>query len=57
MSKNKARSVAALPRAAPQIHEASLGPGGSVIKGKLITRAEAEVLRAHGRDVVVCARN
>jgi hypothetical protein len=54
MSRKKTPSDAADPQTPPRIHEASLGPGGSVIKGRAITRAEAEVLRAQGNDVVVC---
>ena len=38
----------------PAIHEADLGPDGSVVKGRVITRAEAEARRKSGLDVVVC---
>lgn len=41
----------------PTIHEASLGPGGAVIKGARISQADAEKLRRTGRDVVVCGPN
>lgn len=41
------------PRTA-RIFEATLGPGGSVIRGAEITQAQAEARRAAGRDVVVC---
>ena len=54
MSKNEAPTTLAVPQVQPQLHEASLGQGGSVIKGRVITPAEAEVLRRQGRDVVVC---
>jgi hypothetical protein len=54
MSRKKAPSRAAVPKTPPRLHEASLESGGSVIKGSVITRAEAEDLRRQGRDVVVC---
>jgi hypothetical protein len=43
--------------AAPEICEASLLSNGSVIEGRSITRAEAEVLRNRGKEVVVCGRS
>ncbi|HEV3340570.1 MAG TPA: hypothetical protein VG125_09440 [Pirellulales bacterium] len=39
---------------APQIFAASLGANGTVIKGHPIVRAQAEVMRQAGLDVVVC---
>ena len=54
MSRKKATSAVAVAPAPPRIHEASRGPGGSVIKGRVISRAEAEERRRHGEDVVVC---
>jgi hypothetical protein len=36
------------------VFEATLGPNGRVIRGNVITQQQAEVLRANGRDVVVC---
>lgn len=41
-------------KAAPTIHEATLGNAGSVRKGKEITQAEAENRRKAGLDFVVC---
>ncbi|MEW4570645.1 hypothetical protein AB1L88_22505 [Tautonia sp. JC769] len=38
----------------PLIHEAILGPGGSVIRGEVMTQFQAEAIRTRGRDVVVC---
>ena len=55
MAKTK-RKLAARPSPPdePRIHEASLGALGSVVRGKQITLAEAQALRASGQDVVVC---
>jgi hypothetical protein len=39
---------------AARIFEATLGPGGSVVRGAEITQAQAEARRASGLDVVVC---
>jgi hypothetical protein len=36
------------------VFEASLGGGGSVVKGLAITQVQAEVRRKAGQDVVVC---
>jgi hypothetical protein len=38
-------------------YEATLGPNGSVIKGKSVSQAQAEALRSQGKDVVVCGPN
>ena len=38
----------------PHIYEATLGPGGSVVRGDSIAQDRAEELRGRGRDVVVC---
>jgi hypothetical protein len=53
MSKRKKATPPETP-AEPQIFEASLGAGGSVIRGAPITRAQAETRRRAGQDVVVC---
>ena len=37
-----------------EIREASLGSGGSILKGRIITQAESEIRRSSGLDVVVC---
>jgi hypothetical protein len=55
MSKKKSgRAVPVSQPLPPQIFEATLGPGGSVIRGNPISQAWAETLRASGRDIVVC---
>ncbi len=41
----------------PQIHEATLGSNGAVVKGPAITQAQAEARRRAGQDVVVCGPN
>jgi hypothetical protein len=43
--------------AQPQIFAASLGAGGSVLKGQQITQVQAEARRKAGQDVVVCGPN
>src|SRR5437588_10623152 len=43
--------------AKPQIFEASLGANGSVVRGQLLTQAQAEASRQAGQDVVVCGPN
>jgi hypothetical protein len=55
--KKKPRRAPAQPAATsapPTIHEATRLAGGGVRKGQVITRAQAETLRKHGGDVVVC---
>lgn len=54
MSQKKTPAAATVPQTPPRIHEASLGPDGSVINGIEIARAVAEDLRRQGRDVVIC---
>jgi hypothetical protein len=44
----------AAPPPPPVIHEATLLPSGAVRRGNVITQANAETLRQHGQDVVVC---
>jgi len=44
----------AAPPPPPVIHEATLLPSGAVRRGNVITQANAETLRRHGQDVVVC---
>jgi hypothetical protein len=53
MSKDQDSVTVSEPHPA-QIYEATLGGDGAVIKGKLITQADAEVRRQSGLDVVVC---
>jgi hypothetical protein len=53
MSKRKKATSPTL-SSPPVIFEASLGAGGLVIKGSVITRVEAEDRRKAGQDVVVC---
>src|SRR5262245_11838815 len=53
MSKRK-KATSPPPPSPPLIFEASLGAGGSVIKGPVITQAQAEARRKAGQDVVVC---
>lgn len=43
-----------VPHLLPEVFEASLGAGGSVIRGRVITQAQAEARRRAGLDVVVC---
>jgi hypothetical protein len=58
MSKKKAASAAAPAQPPqPQIYEATLGPNGSVVRGNLVTQAQAESIRKGGGDVVVCGPN
>jgi hypothetical protein len=57
MAKKKGAAKHVPTAAAPQIHEASLGRRGSVVKGRSITQAEAEARRKAGEDVVVCGPN
>ncbi len=41
----------------PEIHEATLGDDGAVVRGGLITQVEAVARRQAGLDVVVCGAN
>jgi hypothetical protein len=51
------KTVADAAQAQPSIHEATLGDNGAVLKGKVITQAEAEASRRNGQHVVVCGRD
>jgi len=52
--KQKEASLSASAVPSPQIHEATLGSNGTVIKGAAITQTQAENRRQAGSDVVVC---
>src|SRR5213596_1273521 len=54
MAKRRSGGVSHAASAAPQLFEATLGAQGSVVKGRSITRAQAEARRRGGLDVVVC---
>jgi hypothetical protein len=54
MPKKKKTSASAAPPQPPQVYEASLGAGGAVRKGLLLTTTQAEARRRAGQDVVVC---
>jgi hypothetical protein len=55
MAKKKATAATTPIRpSTPEIFEATLGPGGSVVRGRTINQSQAEVRRANGDDVVVC---
>src|SRR5438105_2075168 len=54
MAKKTKPPAPAAPPSPPQIFEATLGAGGAVVKGQVITHAQAEARRKAGRDVVVC---
>ena len=57
MAKKKPALAPSLPSTPPRIHEAILGKGGAIIKGKALTQAEAETMRKAGQDVVVAGEN
>src|SRR4051812_41850077 len=52
--KKRAPGASPSPPIQPRIFEATPGPNGSVVRGNTITQAQAQALRASGRDVVVC---
>lgn len=54
MAKQKGAPGIPVPPAVPQIYDATLGPNGAVVKGALITQAQAEAFRQAGDEVVVC---
>jgi hypothetical protein len=55
VSKKKAKPTATDTSPIPQqVYEATLGFQGSVIRGNPISQVQAVLLRAKGRDVVVC---
>lgn len=57
MAKKKAAIRRGTSTAPPQIYEASLGPGGAVIKGPVLTQQQAVARRRTGQNVVVCGPN
>jgi hypothetical protein len=57
MAKKKPAPVPPAAPVPPDICEATLGANGSVIRGPVLTQAQAEARRQAGQDVVVCGPN
>lgn len=54
MAKKRRNKAPPPAQSQPSVFEATLGAGGSVIRGALLTRAQAEAKRKTGQEVVVC---